>query len=285
MKKLSLILGMVLAVSMVMAQTVKTTIGQYGVRNEANVTQEACLSGCPTIIMAVQTGSWNVLNTSQTGMDNYIELRQGGVQNEANMEQLTCDIAWEGSGSTGGKNTADIYQTGTYGEANLSQMEKVDVVEPPANPDLSTNVARASQSGNDNTYNLDQGRRTWKPTNFSTLAQTGNRNMADIDQFGATNYSDIKQYGMYNDAFLDQHNYNPTNGSVPWWSKSYSTQVNKGNFLDVYQHGNANLQYAESTQNGNANETDIKQVSMQTQLVAAVQYGTDIINITQIDQE
>ena len=284
MKKLSLILGMMLAVSMVMAQTTKTTIGQDGVRNVANVTQEACLSGNPTTIMAVQAGSWNVLNTSQTGMQNYIELRQAGVQNKANMEQLTCDVAWEGSGSAGGTNTADIYQTGTYGKANLSQKETVDGTVVPPNPDLSNNVARATQSGNDNTYNLDQGSRTWKPTNFSTLTQTGNRNMAGIDQFGATNYSNIKQFGMYNKANLDQHNKNIFNTPTTWWSKSYSTQTNKGNLLNVLQHGNANLQYAESYQNGNANKTNIKQVSMQTQLVAAVQHGTDIINVTQIDE-
>lgn len=275
MKKLSLILGMVLAVGMVMAQ-MTTVAHQFGIGNLANVTQSASATIVETAtINAVQLGSWNVLNTSQTGLMNYIDLNQGGANNTANMTQMSHDAAF-----VGGNNTADILQTGNNGKANLVQGE-------PAlgsGADVSTNTARAKQYGQNNTYNASQGARYNVPTNVSTLEQGGLGNLAGITQKGRKNTSNIAQGGNWNKAYLDQGNdtYINTPPSMIPFGSSYSSQTGTNGIVGVNQHGNPGLQYANSIQNGTANTTNIKQLSDRTQLVEFVQSGTDIINVTQV---
>lgn len=279
MKKVSLVLGMVLAVSMAMAQ--KTTwVTQSGNGNEANVTQQASLvdGNDATSIYATQTGAWNVLNTDQSGNNNYIELNQNGNNNTANMIQKTLEnIAF------GGINNALVYQAGSANAANLTQKEadqsRITV-------DLSKNTSVATQAGTNGTFNLNQGGATFKPENVQTLYQTGNGNMANIDQKGIKDMSTIAQTGAWNGANLKQLEV----GMSAAFDKSYSSQAGHNNTLNVTQDtdapiilvGGTGIQYAESYQASSQSTTNINQNSAGVQQVVGSQAGTnDHLNVTQ----
>ena len=272
MKKLTVLFAILMAASVMFAQ--KTTwVNQSGFNNTANVLQSACTSQDATSIYAVQSGTWNTLNSSQTGPYNYVELYQSGSNNDAFMEQYTCNIDFPGPGVY--YNDADVYQSGNSNSAALTQEEDDD-----DGWDYSTNTANAVQSGAYNSYLLSQGTQPWKPLNNSYLKQSGFDNDAGIIQHGYKNYSEALQNGNWNTASLDQQDAAMVTPSI--WSKSYSWQLGENNLLDVYQHGNAGLQYANSLQNGSSNITNVAQSSWGVQEVISDQKGnSDIINVSQ----
>lgn len=289
MKKLIFLFAMVLAVSFAMAQKT-TTIVQSGVNNVATVDQMACMSGDANFIFATQSGNNNELTTFQKGWDNNIDLMQSGNNNNADMTQETCDF-----GENHGFNTAKVVQRGNGNNADLSQMETAgDGIDwgsfmgfpvPGVELDRSINLADAVQSGNANNYTLNQGREAYIPDNTSYLVQSGNRNMADLNQLGFNNYSEIRQPGNLNEAELLQ-----TGADISILSynmdESYSWQTGARNKLEVKQVGDVDEQLAESRQNGVANETSILQVGYTVQNVDAWQAGSaDVIDVDQIDEE
>ena len=287
MKKLIFLFAMVLAVSFAMAQKT-TTIVQSGVNNVATVDQMACMSGDANYIFATQSGNNNELTTFQKGWDNNIDLMQSGNNNSADMTQETCDY-----GTGHGLNTAKVVQRGNGNNADLSQMETdgndadgwffgIPVV---PEQDRSINLADAVQSGNANNYTLNQGREAYIPDNTSYLVQSGNRNMADLNQLGFNNYSEIRQPGSLNEAGLLQ-----TGADISILSynmdESFSWQTGARNKLEIKQVGDVDEQLAESRQNGVANETTILQVGYTVQNVDAWQAGSaDVIDVDQIDEE
>lgn len=290
MKKLVFLFAMVLIAGFVMAQKT-TTLVQSGNSNIATVDQMACLSGAVNSIFATQSGNWNTLTTFQKGWDNNIDLLQSGDHNTADMTQETCDF-----GTSHGYNTAKVVQYGDANTANLSQMEEdggladIDYVGGwlplPILPerDRSINEATTTQSGNSNTYNLAQGRENYIPDNTSYLTQSGNSNAADIDQLGFNNYSEIRQTGDWNTADLLQDGADISLTAVNK-DESYSWQIGVHSTLNVKQVGDVDEQLAESRQNGSGNTTNILQVGVTMQNVDAWQYGTDVIDIDQVDVE
>lgn len=289
MKKLILFFAMVFAVSMVMAQKT-TTLVQAGVNNTADVTQMACLSGDDNFIIATQSGNYNGLTTLQVGWNNDIDLKQSGNHNTADMTQETCDYD-----ESHGYNTAKVLQNGHNNTANLSQMEEdgglTDIgyvwgFPVPINPEMdrSINVADATQSGNSNSYTLNQGRQTHIPDNESYLVQSGAYNGADINQLGFDNYSEIRQPGYDNAADLLQEG--PTLFASSSMDVSKSWQTGSLNGLIVKQTGEVDEQLAISRQDGYQNQTEITQVGFTVQNVDARQDGNgDVVNVSQIDFE
>jgi hypothetical protein len=269
MKKLSLVLMMVFAAILVMAQ--KTTwINQLGNGNLANITQSSFVSGDANAIYAVQDGTGNILNTEQDGQNNYIKLDQGGTSNSAVMKQFVQHQL-----QPAGVNTADINQTGISGSANLLQSE-INAI--PGTYEYATNTVHATQSGNNNAYVLNQGELPWQPVNAQYLTQSGNGNVANILQTGITDYSEITQSGNGNVGNLHQ----PTTAGGIGTAKSYSWQTGTSNTLSILQDIDNSLQYVESTQNGVSNTTNVSQISWHAQQVIGNQFGTsDIINVSQ----
>ena len=286
MKKLVFLFAMVLFAGFAMAQKT-TTIVQSGNSNTATVDQMASMSGDVNSIFATQSGDWNGLTTVQKGWDNNIDLMQSGNHNTADMTQETCDF-----GENNGYNTAKVVQYGNNNTANLSQEETdgngADVwvmgifPVPGTEMDRSINEATATQSGDHNTYNLEQGRDEYIPDNTSYLVQSGNSNTADVDQLGFKNYSEIRQRGDWNNADLFQDGADFINGSM---DESYSWQTGAHSTLNVKQVGEVDEQLAESKQNGGNNTTTILQVGFTEQNVNAWQYGTDVIDVDQVDVE
>lgn len=263
MKKVSLIFAMVLAVSFAMAQ--KTTwVTQAGTNNLADVMQTS-FDGDATSIYATQSGDWNTLNTEQRGFNNYLELMQSGDHNLANMKQFT-----KGSPNM---NTAVITQDGDLNKANLTQKE-----DPLDFPDDSKNKATATQSGDYNSYVLNQGGNEWSPTNEQYLTQSGDANNALIDQFGYTDYSEIRQLGNWNTTKLDQTAGQGGAGTAT----SNSWQQGTNNLLNILQDYDPSQQIANSIQNGVSNTTNIGQEGNGLQKVVSQQLGSDIIKVTQI---
>lgn len=279
MKKIIILFTMVLAVSMANAQQT-TWVTQTGYDNTANVTQEACISGLSSAIYGVQTGTWNTLNATQTGMNNYIELRQDGARNVADMKQSTCDFP----GTTiGGNNSADIYQSGNYGTANLVQKEVSG-----GGWDFDVNYANAVQSGSHNNYNLQQGRVIFGanvpyiPKNTSLLRQSGYANDAGIMQGGKTDYSEIRQTGTWNRADLHQRGIDQDGPSNYSEAISYSWQTGARNTLDILQDNNPNVESVNSVQSGSYNITNVEQIGKLVQNVVSAQHGShDVINVLQ----
>lgn len=286
MKKLVFLFAMVLIAGFVMAQKT-TTLVQSGNSNIATVDQMACLSGAVNSIFATQSGNWNTLTTFQKGWDNNIDLLQSGDHNTADMTQETCDF-----GTSHGYNTAKVVQYGDANKADLSQMETDGdggdawILGYPVvlEMDRSINLANATQSGNSNSYTLKQGRDEYIPDNTSYLVQSGNSNNADVDQLGFNNYSEIRQTGDWNTADLLQDGADISLSAVNT-DKSYSWQTGVHSTLNVKQVGDVDEQLAESVQNGSANTTNILQVGKTVQNVNAWQYGTDVIDVDQVDVE
>lgn len=264
MKKLGLVLALVFVVSWVMAQKY-SVITQSGNSNIATVLQNST-DGDLNSIVATQSGNLNDLSTEQRGNNNYIELTQSGDFNNATMEQFS-------KGTAPNLNNALIAQSGEWNEAALTQKE-----DPLNFPDNSHNVSNATQSGNNNAYVLNQGGNEWNPLNENYLIQSGNNNNAAIDQFGYTDVSDIKQFGNGNDANLIQTAGQGGAGTA----SSISHQQGTGNTLDILQDYDPLSQYANSTQNGVNNLTNIRQEGNGAQTVLSQQLGSDVINIEQI---
>lgn len=264
MKKLVFLFAMVLAVSMAMAQKI-ATVTQNGNYNTADVFQNS-MDGDANSIYATQSGDFNDLITEQRGNNNYLELTQGGDFNEAIMEQYS-------KGTAPNLNNALLVQSGLWNEATLSQKE-----DPLNFPDNSHNVGRMTQSGNNNSYALNQGGNEWNPLNENYLVQSGNDNEANVDQFGYTDFSDIRQFGTSNEASLIQTAGQGGAGTAT----SYSVQLGTDNQLDILQDYDPLSQYANSYQNGVGNTTNIRQEGNGAQTVVAVEDGTDAIFIEQI---
>lgn len=264
MKKLVFLFAMVLAVSMAMAQKI-ATVTQNGNYNTADVFQNS-MDGDANSIYATQSGDFNDLITEQRGNNNYLELTQGGDFNDATMEQFS-------KGTAPNLNNALLVQSGLWNTVTLSQKE-----DPLNFPDNSHNVGRMTQSGNHNTYVLNQGGNEWNPLNENYLVQSGNNNEADVDQFGYTDFSDIRQFGTSNEASLIQTAGQGGAGTAT----SYSVQLGTDNQLDILQDYDPLSQYANSYQNGGGNTTNLRQEGNGAQTVVAVEDGTDAIFIEQI---
>lgn len=297
MKKLVFLFAMVFAVGMVMTQKT-TNLFQSGNNNSADVTQIS--SSGENFINASQTGDGNSLKTFQLGWENELELYQGGNYNTADLKQFTLD-----KDEIHGYNDAEVIQKGDHNTASLSQKE-VDPNDtddggewvwdpqwwnwfheeyiPNPEEDRSVNEASATQSGDNNSYTLNQGRQALQPDNESYLVQSGNNNTAILTQLGIQNESEIRQTGDGNNAELLQISADRNNEYN--YSESFSWQTGAYNSLEVTQTGEFDEQYAESTQNGNNNSTTITQIGVEEQTVDAYQKGTsDQLEVNQVDDE
>jgi len=249
MKKLSFIIVMVLATGFAMAQ--KTTyVTQGGIGNTANITQDAGFSTIQTFIYATQNGSYNILNTNQSGIDNYVGLTQNGNNNTANLSQTTWDS---------GINTGGVNQDGTSNTTNLTQ--KGSLVLPFS--DRSSNKSIAYQTGTSGNFNLYQE--------------------------GLKNYSELTQTASSNDdkASLTQKNVLlltiiPTDISNSWQYGANS----KINLTQTQIDGKpSSEQTANTYQSGAGNTTSIEQISLYKQIVSSTEEGSaNTLNVYQHNQ-
>jgi len=259
MKRVSLVLGMVLAVSMAMAQN-KTLVDQNGNNDDAIVKQigvgnDAKLNqfGNENDALVKQTGNSNIAVSDQLlGDRNKATVVQAVGSNNANLVQGMI-ANYMGSSTINmpaSDNVGSITQVG--GVRNLGELMQLG----------NNNNGSISTTGNDNTAYLYQG---WQGAgdgpavvgynNIASVEQISDGNYGAIWQYGHDNKSSLLQDGKSNSAQIAQGYIYPGLGVVAVWNV-------QGNTSDVKQDGSVNnvrafqlgdVNTIKLTQNGNYN--------------------------------
>lgn len=171
----------------------------------------------------------------------------------------------KGNGNPCNGNNGNAGQQGNAGHGNGNNGETVVVTAPPAmaipRPAIRDRGVFVTQVGDTNRATAIQS----APTAYARVDQTGNRNVADIDQRGvAIAYVDLRQAGMRNDAVVTQ------DGS------------GSGNALFVAQSGTANVVRSSQTASGGAENAAVLAQYGTANTMALAQSGSD--NLAQLTQ-
>lgn len=223
MKKVSLVLGIVLAVSMAMAQNsaVVSTTGDY---NDAFITQDAVANNNTASILQVQSAValYHALASINQGSASWGKITQYDTRNYAQITEVMHDKAeiyqngkvnnsvvylWNGTGY----NNAYVQQVGDYNYGSIHTTGQVNgsVIDP----------LLIVQSGNSNNAQIQSG---WNAPasnyNLASIRQTGNSNtslvkqeagdvnVARVAQTGNSDAANLIQTGSYLVATIDQYN-------------------------------------------------------------------------------
>lgn len=259
MKKVSLVLGMVLAASFAMAQ------------NTALVEQIA---------------SGGKATVSQTGTNN-VTVRQLDDQNTATVNQKTTGNVGFVLQLLGTKNTATLIQDGQTNKANLYQGIIAGYAQSGTDPmAASKNTGYVRQVGNNNDVydffqlgdentgsvdisgnsnrvefqqgftNYDSGEAVLSDKNHSSVIVTGSSNFAGMWQWGDENTSNITQTGSRNKAAISQ-GYSYQNQGIAYVPDAFKntsnvSQIGSDNNVRAMQLGDNNT--LSLTQNGDFNK-------------------------------
>lgn len=259
MKKVSLVLGMVLAVSMAMAQNT-TLVDQKGNNDDAIVKQigisnnaKAQQFGNENDALVKQTGNSNIAIADQLlGDRNKATVVQEVASNNANLVQGM--IANYGGLSTinmpASDNIGSITQVG--GVRNLGELMQLG----------NNNNGSIATAGNDNKAYLYQG---WQGAgdgpavvgynNIASVEQIYDGNFGGLWQYGHDNKSSLHQDGNSNSAQIAQGYIYPGIGVAAVWpvqgNLSEVKQDGSYNNVRAMQLGDANI--LKLNQNGNSN--------------------------------
>ena len=313
MKKVSLFLGMVLAASFAMAQNT-ANLTQAGSNHKADVTQKGGILNSATIIQnggdgnrlgapvigdvgvdagtdvslakgLVQEGNSNKAEITQTGNLNIIQqfrplksiynsVYQKGNSNDIKMEQIgnnnvigQAPFEYNGLDQTQGNgnkagilqqgnsnkltyfyqlndgNTADIKQIGNSNTIESATQKKQDNVSPTAN-DLkilqtgNSNIAALNEQGDHITGDINQ----FGNSNTARMQLTHSNAWGDIDQIGNSNKADV----FVNMSYIGDNNrgvvyqsgdFNTASANI---GQRVNTLSSSGNIMDISQIGNSN---------------------------------------------
>lgn len=285
MKRLSLVLGMVLSVSMVWAQnsSVISTTGDY---NDAFITQGAANNNTASILQVQNaTPLYHALAQITQGAASWGKITQYDTRNYATITETMSDRAeiyqngdvnnsviylWNGTGNNNGYveqigdfNYGSIHTTGYYNGTALDPLlikqsgnNNSAIIESGWNaPASNLNKASIRQSGNLNTSKVRQEGGDW---NSARVNQTGNDDDANLKQAGANLVATIDQWGG-NENIV---NLNQTGGNADIDQNGAKNKVQglqteselwasfAGSALDVLQIGNENTLDLKSASSG-----------------------------------
>ncbi len=237
MKKVSLVLGMVLAVSMAMAQNTATTrqigngdgatLNQSGTSNTGVVLQ---LKGDDNTGTLLQSGSSNNANMYQGIISGYAQ--SGTIEMAANSN--TGYIRQVGSSN----NVYDFFQLGDRNTGSV---------------DINGNSNRVEfQQG---FTNYDSGDAVLSNDNHASVTQKFDNNFAGLWQWGDGNTSNIAQTGYYNNASVSQgYSYRDQGiAFVPDAQGNVSNVSQVGNYNNIRAMQLGNYNTLSLTQTGNSN--------------------------------
>ena len=244
MKKLIFLFTMVLAVSMVMAQTNNTSeISQTGAKHNATVDQTGLGDNTSYVI---QANANNIATVSQINPvfdgsieadDNLSTIWQTGAKNNATVTQLH-DHGKGNYAGPGGLLEAVVNQSGDNNDA--------EQIQGGANQ-MGRSLASIDQSGNNNIAFQHQ----LKYENDAYIYQSGNGNEArqaqdtDLPDVGSANYASINQSGNNNSADQQQQG---------WDNRVEAVQSGSGNISEQLQENNSWVSKSYVMQSGNNNE-------------------------------
>jgi len=298
MKKVSLLLGIVLATSFAMAQNVANTtqngdhngveVSQQGTANLLNGTQTGddntaqinqTSTGTPKNEVLIEQGGGiyeanpgndNIISATQNGKNNYAKSREYKNNNTSSITQIGDDqYAKQWIWASG--NTA--IQSQTAGIGNTSEIAINGIV--------GGNHATINQVGNLNDGSIGQGWTGWNHgNNTAIISQVGDRNTVSLADYTTFNprldgYTEdlnglgIQQYGSNNEGSVSQG----AIGSMVTDNNAALYQFgddNKGLITQATDWNTANL-----IQLGISNSAEITQESGNSNIVNLKQDGTD----------
>lgn len=250
MKKISFILGLVLAASFAMAQNSATisSIGNYqnatidqGTGNSFNIGKITQLGngngvGDPTIAAIDQNSDNNTAEIKQTGFRLYGTVSQIS-NNTATIEQIG---RWDGASAFlwGDNNHATIYQNGNQNSAYVGTLSD--------NNGTVLNPLNVYQDGNLNNARIRSGMASSSNYNLASIIQYGTNISTITQEMGDLNEAQVYQNGLVNNAVVLQEG--TGNNSGYWLNSGAKT---------IYQAGDNNT--ATLNQLGDFNEEMIYQ--------------------------
>lgn len=240
------------------------TVNQNGDDNESVVVQAA--NGTTATVNQTRSqeqfplinGRSNSQRIDQFGASSTASVTQTGEINESGLRQEV--------GATNSDATHD--QTGIYNLAITNQSAdnvSATVTQsgvPAAGGFLTAhgdNDSRINQSGANSIATVDQTANVptnGRPSNFSTIVQSGAESGASVTQSGDGNTSDVGQLGINNDATITQIGLNNDSGV---------SQTGNDNVATVGQNGNGGI--SDVSQQSNNNDATVSQASAATSTI------------------